>query len=92
MIESCGGDFAFATTYTQSPLVDSALSLSSNCGIHLDWEAGKKITSRDGRLLCQIALFQGRKIGAHFGAHLNQKRYDLVAIANDVRSARKAHW
>jgi hypothetical protein len=36
----------------------------------LDWEAGKKTTSRDGRLLCHIALFQGRKIGAHFGASM----------------------
>jgi hypothetical protein len=39
----------------------------------LDWEAGKKTTSQDGRLLCHIALFQGRKIGAHFGAHLDKK-------------------
>ena len=95
MVESCGRDFVFAAIYTQSPVLDSGIRLGSNCGIHLDWEAGKKTTSRDGRLLCRIALYEGREIGAHFGAHLDKK--PSLTVANDEwpttvwKTSRKVH-
>jgi hypothetical protein len=60
--------------------------LGSSCGIHLGWATRRLVAGREGRLLRLIAPFQGRKIGAHFGAHLNNKRPLLAAIGKVAKA------
>jgi hypothetical protein len=59
--------------------------------MYLDWATGRRARSREDSLLFLAAPFEGTKIGAHFGAHLDKKPSFSITHGERVKTSRKVH-